>query len=327
QVYDLDDGGIRRRRPQGEAGNVNLDNEDATAQQNGYGASHVAVGSNDRLYIVGDRFLYELRASTLQQRTITGRTQLTLESFSTVGHIEMLNDQILTIGPDIKVLAEGAPVATTPTVLHDTDTYLSSTSFSFGDTRYVAVSAEHGFVVVGSVDGGAPQVVSFLDTEFDTARIHQFFNTPKGIAFDNATGSLLLGDHGRVIVLQAPNFIYDEDADEGDWVLPGDTSGIDVAAIAARGGFAWVVLRRSNDNLIKLDLSTTPPTAVLVETIDTGGFGRHIAVGCKRVFITAPSKVIAVRRDDLGPAGTVAVTDLERIRIVGRTALGIAGDD
>ncbi len=326
RIYALNDGGLRRRFPDRVDVNVNLNNDDPNASSNGYGGTHAVVGTEDRLYVVGDRFLYQLRASTLNQQTIGGRPMVTLDAFSSYRGVEMLNDVIVLVGPDIATLPQSPAVGETAVTLHDGDDYLSSTSFSIGPDRYVAVSAEYGYVVVASFAGGPPEVVANVDVESDTARIHKFFGTPKGIAFDPATQQLLLGDHARVITLKAPNFIYDPTDDSGDFVLAGGGE-IDVAAIAARGGFAWVMLRRGTNNLIKLDLSRSPPVAVALTTVENGGFGRDISLGCRRVFLTSQNKVTAVDKDDLGAAGNLAINDVQRIRVVSRRALGLEGDD
>jgi hypothetical protein len=327
RVYDLAEGGMRRRFPQGVTTNLNLDNDDPVAGDQGFELNHVAIGSDDRLFMIGDRFLYQLEASTLTQQEIGGRTQLVLESFASVDHVEVLNNFILPIGPDIKVLAQDAEVGATASVLHDGDEYLGTTTFSTADGKFVAASAEYGYVVVGAFGDAPPEVVTSVDTEFDTARIHGFSRTPKGIAFDASTQQLLLGDLSRVIVMRAAdNFQMPASAD-GDYILPGDNDSIDVAGIAARGGFAWLLLRRSNDNLVKLDLSTSPPRAVDIATVDVSSFGSSIVVGCQRVFIANYEKVVAVSRDTLATVGTLPLTSVARIRLVQRSALGLVGDD
>ena len=93
-------------------------------------------------------------------------------------------------------------------------------------------------------------------------------------------------------------------------MLPNDSDSW-VQAIATRGGFAWVVFERSADNLMKLDLSVSPPVAVDVATIPTDGFGRAIAVGCKRVAVASFNQIIAVDLNDLSPITTLAITNLE----------------
>jgi hypothetical protein len=327
RIYDLDEGGMRRRFPQGVNTNLNLDNDDTVAGQNGYELSHVALGSDDRMYMIGDRFLYQLEASTLTQQNIVGRTQLVLDSFGSYDHLEVLNNYILPIGGEIRILAQDAEVGATSTVLHDGDDYLGTTSFSTGDGKFVAVSAEYGYVVVGAFGDAPPEVVATVDTESDTARIHGFSRTPKGIAFDSSTQKLLLGDLSRVIVMRAAdNFQMPESAD-GDYILPGDSDSVDVAGIAARGGFAWLLLRRGVDNLVKLDLSTSPPRAVDIATVDVGGFGRSIVVGCQRVFVGSFDKVVAVNRNTLEAAGTLPLTSVARLRLVQRSALALEGDN
>lgn len=326
RVYDLAEGGMRRKYPEGVTTNVNLDNDDAVAQQNGFELSHVALGSDNRLFMIGDRFLFQLEASTLTQDNIVGRTQLVLESFASADHVETLNNYVVPIGPDIKVLAQDAAVGETASVLHDGDEYLSSTAFSAGDGHFVAASANYGYVVVGAFGEAPPEVVAFVDTESDTDRIHSFFGTPKGIAFDTSTQQLLLGDHSRVIVLRAADNFQLPANDDNDYILPG-ADDVDVAAIAARGGFAWLVLRRSVDNLVKLDLSTRPPRAVDIATVDVSSFGRNIAVGCRRVFVGNYEKIVAVDRDTLETGATLPMTSAARIRLVQRSALGLEGDN
>jgi hypothetical protein len=213
-------------------------------------------------------------------------------------------------------------------LLHRGDDYLGTTAFSIGDISSVAASAEYGYVVLASDRGGPPQVVQVHDTEFDTDRIHSFGSglPNKGIAFDPATRSLLLGDQGRVIVMRAEdNFVFPED-DAGDYVLPGGFAP-DVRGIAARGGFAWVLLGRGTDNLVKLDLSQRPPRAVDIATVPVDSFARSITVGCRRVFIAGFDKVVAVDRDDLDAAGTIAVRDTQHLRVVKKTVFGLADDE
>lgn len=330
QVYDLDNGAIQRRFPEGSNTNVNLDNDDANAQNNGFGASGVAIGSDDRLYITGNRFLYQFEASTLTQETITGRTQLTVQAFSRVNRVEMLGRRIVTFGGDVHGLLEGSPALTDPDVLQTGDDYLSTTSFRIGDIDHVAASAQLGYVVISSRNDEPPTVTG-LDTEFDTDRIHSFGSgsPPKGIAFDVNTQKLLLGDEGRVIVIPAQGgFVMPED-DDGDFVLDGVTT--QVKAIAARGGFAYVVLGRGVDNLIKLDLSQSPPVAVSVATVDgIGSFARDISVGCRRLFIShgnLPNSVVARNRNTLAPAGQLNITKSQQVRVVKKAALGLLGDD
>jgi hypothetical protein len=326
-VFALDNGGLLRKFPTGNAGNVNIDNDDVNAQTNGWGASGLALGADNHLYVVGDRFLYQFERSTLTQQDITGRTQVTLESFGTMKHVEVLGGQILTFGINVRAIPENPEVGATSEVLHQGDDYLGTTSFSIGTIRYVAASAEYGYVVIASDNGGPPQVVAVHDTEFDTDRIHSFGSglPNKGIAFDAATRKLLLGDQGRVIVMRADdNFVFPEDA-AGDYVLPGDF-GPDVRGIAARGGFAWVLFGRGTDNLVKLDLSQSPPRAVGITTVPVDTFARTIAVGCRRVFVAGFDKVVAVDRNTLDAAGTLATRDTEHLRVVKKTELGLAGD-
>ena len=317
RAYALDNGGLARRFPAGITTNVNIENDDDAAQRNGYGLSHVALGGSDRLYMAGDRFLCQLKRSTLQ---------IVVQNFGNVGHVEIMGNFVVPVGGDIQFLAQDAPGLTNPTVLHDTDDYLSTTSFCLGNDHYVAISAEHGSVVVATLAGAPAEVVTSVDTEFDTARIHQFFGTPKGIAFDQTTRQLLIGDSSRVIVVKADEGFVLPDDDAGDYILPGDSE-VDVAAMVARGGFAWALLRRGTDNLIKLDRSQRPPVFAGVATIPVDSFGRAMAIGCRRIFITGPGKVVAVRRDDSGAAGSLTVDDIERIRLVGRGGLGLDGDD
>jgi hypothetical protein len=327
QVYALDNGGFVRRRPAGTNANVNLDNDDQNAQNNGYGATGVALGGDDKLFVVGSRFLYQLDRGTLDQEPIAGRTQLTLEAFGSASHVEVIGDTVLTFGINVRSFPVNANAGAASVEFHTGDDYLGSTRFRIGTTDFVAASAEYGYVVIGAEDGEAPTVRAFLDTEFDTDRIHSFGSglPRKGIAFDPATRKLLLGDFGRVIVMSADNnFLFPED-DDGDFVLlDGGTS--DVTAIAARGGFAWVLLRRGTDNLIKLDLSQSPPRSVAIGTVDTSSFGRDLAVGCRRVFASGSDNVVAADRDTLRPAGQIPVRP-SGMRLVKREDLGLEGDD
>ncbi len=327
QVYALDNGGMVRRRPEGTNANVNLDNDDQNAQNNGYGAAGAALGGDGKLFVVGDRFLYQLDSATLDQETITGRTQLTLETFGSANHVEVLGNTILTFGINVRSIAVDADAGATSDEFHTGDDYLATTRFKIGSTDFVAASAEYGYVVIGAEEGEPPTVRAFLDTEFDTDRIHSYGSglPRKGIAYDPATRKLLLGDQGRVIVMSADNNFLFPDDDAGDFALAEDFPP-DVAAIAARGGFAWVLLRRGRDNLIKLDLSQSPPRSVAIGTVPTESFGRDIVVGCRRVFVTSFDKVASVNRDTLAAAGQIPVRP-EGIRLVKRADLGLAGDD
>ncbi len=260
------------------------------------------------------------------QQNITGRTQVTLEAFGNVGKVEVMNGTILTFGINLRSLPEGADVAAVSTELPTSDDYLDSTSFTIGTTKYAAASAQYGYVVVAADGDNPPGIIQVHDGEFDSDRIKSFGSgfPPKGIAFDPVTQKLLLGGNGRVIVLNAQNdFLLTPDA-SGDFVLAGSTS--DVAAIAARGGFAYILLRRSNDNVIKLDLSQSPPRAIDVATVDVSSFGRTLAVGCQRLFVGGFDKVVAVSRDTLDVSNTLAVRDTRRLLVVRKSELGLAGD-
>ena len=320
QIYTLANGAFARRFPEGNNGNVNVENDDSNA----YSISDVAIGTDNRLYLVGSSSLYQFNRSTLTQETITGRQQLILESFGSANQVEVVNGRILTFGDNIRSLNEGADAGAIAAEFHTGDDYLGTTTFSIGTTKYVAASAHYGFVVIGAEGDNPPGVVGFHDGEFDDGRINSFGSghPPKGIAFDTLTRKLLLGGNGRVIVI-GDDFVLPE-TDEGDFLVANSTS--DVAAIAARGGFAFVLLRRGTDNLIKLDLSQSPPRAVGIATVQTDSFGRGLAIGCRRVFAIGPDRVVAVRRDTMAAAGNLALRGVERVRVVKKQDLGLAGE-
>jgi hypothetical protein len=134
-----------------------------------------------------------------------------------------------------------------------------------------------------------------------------------------------LGDRDRVIIMSADDSFLFPATDDDDYIIPGATD-VDVSAIAARGGFAYVLLTRGIDNLIKLDLSLRPPQAVAIGTVDVDSFGRDMTVGCRRVVVASFDKVVAVDRVSLDAAGNLAVRDVRKVRIVQRAELGLAGD-
>ena len=320
-------GGFLRRRPTGVVGDVVLDNDDPSARNNGYGASAFALGSDDRLYVVGDSFAYQLQRSTLTQQDIAGRTMALLQVFGSYDTVQVLGGRIVAGGADIRALVEDAAVGATFEPVYSGDTFLRSTAFSLDGTDYAAFSADHGWVVLSSTGGAAP-TSTFVDTEFDTDRIHDFGDgfTPKGIAFDATTRQLLVGDQGRVLVARPEDGFALPDV-AGDFVLA-DGGTPDVVAVAAQGGVAWVLLKRGRDNLITLDLTTSPPTARALLTVPgVDNFGRAIAVGCRRVFIASYDRVVAVDRETLSSPATLSVRDVKQVTVVSRAALGLQGDD
>jgi hypothetical protein len=328
RVYALDDGGLVRRFPTGTTANVNVDNDDTAAQSNGWGLTGVALGQDQYLYVVGDRFLYRFDSRDLTQQTLTGRVQVTLENFGQASFVEVIGDSVLTFGDNVRRLPQDAEVGAAAELLHQGDDYLGTTTFRIGTTHYVAASASYGYVVIAAEEGGPPQVVQVVDTEFDTERIHSFGSSVfrKGIAFDAATRTLLVGDQGRVIVVSAEGqFVLPTD-DAGDYVLA-DGATPDVAGIAARGGFAWVLLRRARDNIIKIDLSQRPPRGVALATVPVESFGRAIVAGCRRVFVVGADRVVALDRETLAQSSSLPIEDVENIRIVRRTELALAGDE
>ena len=172
RVYALDDGGLLRRFPAGTTANVNVDNDDAAAQSNGWGLTGVALGQDQDLYVVGDRFLYRFDSRDLTQQTLTGRVQVTLESFGQASFVEVIGDSVLTFGDNVRRLPQDAEVGAAAELLHQGDDYLGTTTFRIGTTHYAAASASYGYVVIAAEEGGPPQVVQVLDTEFDASVKH-----------------------------------------------------------------------------------------------------------------------------------------------------------
>ncbi len=332
QVYDLQPGSFRRRFAEGNDLNVDLVNDDDNAETNGYGASSVALGSDDRLYVVGDRFLYQLRKSTLVQQDIDGGPMLTLAAFSSFTSMQLLGEHVLIAGTaDLLDRAEDAPVGSAPLVLSQHDTYGRSVAFNVDSTGFVVVVGAFGYVLYTDTGaGGAPAVGPDIDVESDTARIHSFGGVQaaqKGVAFDATTRSLLIGDLGRVIVApESDGFDASLGDGSGDLVIA-DAEQVSVLGIAARGGSAWVLLGRSTNNLLKIDLNTSPPTILDQTTVDTNGLVGSITVGCRRVVVAGSAGIKSVARDDLSPTGNLGVADVSEVRLVRRIQLGLAGDD
>jgi hypothetical protein len=308
--------------------NVNLENDDPNALNNGVDA--FAFGSEHRLYLSGGSFVYQLDSSTLAQENIAAKPELRLGGSAFT--MQVLGGEIITAGDSLLHITEGPQVGQVPEPFAGpNDDYHRSIRFSVGNEDFVAINSRFGYVVLSSVDGGPPSPTVVYDEDFNEVRFHEYGGgtfAPRGIAFDPTTRKLLLGDPGRVIVLSYDNGfgIGDPTDDAGDFVLPNNSDAL-VQAIATRGGFAWVLLARGVDNLIKLDLSQSPPLAVDIATVDTSSFGRSITVGCRRVVVGSFDKLIAVDRNDLSPVATLAISDLEQIAIVKRTTLGLAGDD
>ncbi len=329
QVFDLVPNRFVRRRPDGQAGNVNLDNDDPIAVGNGFGVDTFAMGSEGRLYLAGGSFLYQLDSATLSQRSIAGKPQA--RAGGSIYSIQVMANNVVMAGNELDLFAEGSAVGTAPSPIDGpNDDYHRTTRFTVAGEDFVAVNGRFGYVILSSTDGAPPSPTVVYDEDFTEVRFHDYGGgtfSPRGIAFDNTTKKLLLGDKGRVIVLEhAAGFRIDPVDDDGDFVLPNDSQSL-VQAIATRGGFAWVLFERSNDNLMKLDLSVSPPVAVAIATVDTGGFGRDVVVGCRRVVVASFNQLIAVDRDDLSPITSLAISDLEDIAIVPRTTLGLVGDD
>ena len=329
QVYDLLPGRFRRRTPNNNGANVNLENDDPIAAGNGFSVDSFALGTEGRLYLTGGSFLYQLSASTLTQQNIAAKPQLRASSIYAV---QVVGSTIVLSGDTIETIPEGPAVGERPVeVPGQASNYHRSVKFSVDGEDFVAINGEYGYVVLSSVAGAPPTTTVVYDEDFTEVRFHSYGGgtfTPRGIAFDTTTRQLLLGDLGRVIVLDYDSgfSIGDPNDDAGDFVLPND-SDAPVQAIATRGGFAFVLFERGNDNLLKLDLSQSPPVAVAVATVATSSFGRDIAVGCRRVVVAAQNDLIAVSRDDLSPVATNAPGSLGHIAIVKKSALGLAGDD
>jgi hypothetical protein len=328
QVFDLVPNRFVRRRPVDVVGNVNLENDDALAV-NGFGVDSFALGTQGRLYLTGDSFLYQLDAATLSQESIAGKPQV--RAGGSVYSVQVVANNVVMAGTQLDLFAEGSPIGTVTTeITGPNDDYHRSVRFTVGAEDFVAVNGRFGYVVLSSTAGAPPSPTVVYDEDFTENRFHEYGGgtfQPRGIAFDNTTRKLLLGDQGRVIVLEhASGFAIDPDDDAGDFVLPNAAESF-VQAIATRGGFAWVLFERSSDNLMKLDLSQSPPVAVDIATVDTDSFGRSIAVGCTRVVVASFNQLIAVDRNDLSPITTLAITDLEHIAIVSRASLGLAGDE
>ncbi|MDP2344346.1 MAG: hypothetical protein Q8O67_25530 [Deltaproteobacteria bacterium] len=328
QVFDLVPNRFVRRRPAGVVGNVNLENDDGLAV-NGFGVDSFALGTAGRLYLTGGSFLYQLDAATLTQESIAGKPQV--RSGGSAFTVQVVAGNVVMAGNQLDMFPEGAPIGTVTTeITGPNDDYHRSVRFTVGAEDFIAVNGRFGYVVLSSTAGAPPSPTVVYDEDFTENRFHEYGGGtfhPRGIAFDNTTKKLLLGDEGRVIVLEHANgFAIDPADDSADFVLPNAAESW-VQAIATRGGFAWVLFERSADNLMKLDLSVSPPVAVDVATVDTDSFGRSITVGCKRVVVASFNQIIAVDRNDLSPITSLAITDLEHIAIFSRTALGLDGDD
>ena len=331
QVYDLRPGSFRRRFADSNDQNVDLVNDNSDAQNNGFGAASVALGSDDRLYLVGERFVYVLRKSSLLQRDIDGNPMLTIPGFSRYTSAQVLGGHIVLAGSDVVERDEDAPFGTAMTVLKDGDDYGRSVAFTVSGTNFVAVVGAFGYVLFTDTGpAGAPVVGTNIDVEFDGGRFNTYGGgraARKGIAFDPTTRSLLVGDFGRVVVAkETDGFDALQNDGSGDLLIAGAEQ-TEVQGIAARGGSAWVLLGRSSNNLLKIDLTTSPPTTIDQATIDTDGFGDSITVGCRRVIVAGFNGIFAVSRDTLDAAGNVGVLDVEEVRLVRRIELGLDGDD
>jgi len=326
QVYDLAPGRFVRHFPEGNAGNVNLENDDP-AVGNGFGVDAFALGTAGRLYLTGGSFLYQIDTATLTQENIAAKPQMRIGDTATT--VQVTGTNIVIAGSNIQQVVEGAGVGVVPTVFNGpNDNYHRSVKFSVAGEDFVAINSRFGYVVLSSTGANLPTPTVVYDEDFAENRFHEYVGgnfQPRGIAFDATTRNLLLADIGRVIVVNhATGFsIGDPDDDAGDFVLPPGSETRRIQAIATRGGFAWILLDRGIDNLMKLDLSQSPPVAADVTTVDTdGGFGRSLTVGCRRIVVGSFTKLIAVARADLSPIATLAIADLEQVAIVPKSAIG-----
>jgi hypothetical protein len=328
QVYALEPGRFLRVRPEGVAGNLNLENSD---NPDAPGITAFALGTNNRMYLTGGEFIYSIDRTDFSQKELAGRGALRIGSFARANTMHAVSGTLFAIGDTTYKIAEAAGVGETPAEVRLPDDYRRSAAFTItsGGRRedFIAMIGDAGYAVISSVDGADPVPTVTYDEDINPVRFNEYGGgsfLPRGIAFDSTTKKLLLGDFGRVVVIEAATG-FAISPPESDFVFPGDTDA-EVVAIAARGGSAWVLLGRGFENLFRLDLSTSPPEATQIATVDVSSFGRSLVAGCRRLVVSDFQTVFALDRETLAPITQLTIPDVEQISIVKRADLGLAGD-
>ncbi|MCC7070969.1 MAG: hypothetical protein IT383_06595 [Deltaproteobacteria bacterium] len=329
RVYRFTPGAFLRIFPAGTTDNVVVENDDPNAINNGYSLSGGTLDDAGNLWLVGDRFLYRMEASTLTQGQVAGRQQLTLSAFGSFSSVVITPGHIVAVGSDAVALAKDAQAGDTVSVIEDSNDYHRGVAFPIDGLTFVAGVATDGFGVWQTAGLALPAAYSVIGNRDDRFDTFGGSVVSRGIAFDPITRKLLLGNVTGIVVTPYDQGFGVPDVDT-DWSFPDDAQA-EAAAIGARAGKAYVAAAyRSTDNIFQLDLAFTPPRALDVGSVGDGGRATSLAVGCRRMVLGSAGVgggIWGLTTDGLEAAGAIADSAVEQVFIVRRDALGLAGDE
>lgn len=292
----------------------------------------------DRFFLVDSDTTYAVDTASLAQVDVRGAGDRVLFQTGFPGQTGVVGagKWVLPAGNGIVAYDLDAPAAgPSADIANPNNYYHSAIRFSYGGVDYIAANHEDGYAVL-TVQGGVPPT-SMVDVSDEAVFANLGGNqVRRGLAFDDQTGALLLGDENEVVVVYADEGFALGTGERWDVPNTDQFSAVGVPAIAAGGGFAYVLTTRRNEqNLFKLDLSQRPPIIAFAGNWnsgdDTTSTVRWADLGCRRLVVGLRTSGAAVRTYDLDDLAAIgngpAVPDVREVMVVDKAALAIDGDE
>jgi hypothetical protein len=327
-VYKLVPGGLVAVSPTGfTAPDGALVTEAGDSAANLAGATFdVATAS---FFLVDNTRYYAVDAHSLKQSDVRTPEKVVNAGFPSFHGVTATARYVIGAGNGLLGLDRQGAVASAPDALQSSDSFHGAITFSKDGVTYVAGNSEHGYqVLASSTADGTPTPSAGAD---DDTRFADFGGAQarRGLAFDAATGSLLLGNDKNVIVPLASS-AFALPAASTDYVLP---KGNFVDALAARSGKGYVA--DESGDFFEIDLSKSPPTTIEVSSwnpTQVSAIPEAIVVGCKRAVVALGGfggpTIVSYDKDTLAPyGGGPEVHSIVGALIVNKTDLALTGDN
>jgi hypothetical protein len=284
-----------------------------------------------RFVLVDNEGLYAVSTSTLEQVNIRDSERtLFYSGFPSLEGVALARGWLMGFGFGIEVMDLDTPFASSEEVA--SGYYHGGISFSYDGNDFIAGVEEDGYHVLQVHDAVPPTSHQVVD-DYDWFGAFGNSNIRRGIAFDDVTGTLLLGNSGGVVLASGTSGFFADVDDE--WMMP---TGTDAKAITAAGGFAYVAMGSSGgseSNLFRLDLNDPHSTPVAGRRWnDNGGYTpQWMTLACGRLLMVfsgagGDPSLLAFDQDTLEPIGGGPHIDQPRqVLTASKSALAIAGDE